>query len=140
LIDILLSNPLDRSNCYIEIRCGAGGLESMDWVSLLGKMYENWARIRNFDVEMVEMSRTGSIGFHKIVMKIKGMNSYGWCKGETGIHRLVRLSPFDSQGKRHTSFASVCVSPINEQSLTQFTIPTNELKIETFRASGNNTF
>jgi peptide chain release factor 2 len=137
-LEILLSDSLDQSSCYLEIRCGAGGQESMDWVGMLSRMYTNWAKSNNFEADLIDFVRTGSaVGFHKVILKIGGLNAYGWCKGESGVHRLVRLSPFDKQGRRHTSFASVCVFPIGEGEIEDKDIPMNELKIETFRASGN---
>lgn len=134
--ECLFTGEADNNDCFLEIHSGAGGTESNDWTEMLMRMYLRWAEIyHNFKVEVVEKLDGDAVGIKSVVIKITGEKAYGWARSESGIHRLVRISPFDSNGKRHTSFASVSVTPVVENSIS-ICIDEKDLKIDTFRASG----
>ncbi|MCA4773837.1 peptide chain release factor 2 [Wolbachia endosymbiont of Mansonella perstans] len=132
----LFTGEADNNDCFLEIHSGAGGTESNDWAEMLMRMYTRWAEIyHNFRVEVVEKLEGESVGIKSATIKIVGEKAYGWAKSESGIHRLVRISPFDANSKRHTSFASVGVTPVIEDSIDT-AVDEKDLKIDTYRASG----
>jgi peptide chain release factor 2 len=130
----------DQNGCIIQIIPGAGGAESCDWSEILLKMYEKWAIKNEYQIKLMDYVKGEIAGCKLASLKIDGKYAYGWCKHESGVHRLIRISPFDSQNRRHTSFASVTVFPnVNEDDNTDtgnIEIPGSDLKIETFRSSG----
>jgi len=134
-IEVMLSNPLDANNAIVSIHPGAGGTESQDWASILYRMYLRWSERRGFKVELLDYQDGDEAGIKDVSFIIKGENAYGYMKVEGGIHRLVRISPFDSNARRHTSFASVEVSPEIDDNI-EIEIEEKELKIDTYRASG----
>ena len=134
-IDVMLSNPDDASNAIISIHPGAGGTESQDWASMLYRMYLRWAERQNFKIELLDYQDGEEAGIKDVSFIIKGENAYGYLKAENGIHRLVRISPFDSNAKRHTSFASVMVSPEIDDNI-DIEIEDKDIRIDTYRASG----
>lgn len=131
----LLSGEADSNDCFIEVHAGAGGTESQDWAEMLQRMYYRWAEARGFKVEMVEYQAGDQAGIKSATMQIKGENAYGYAKTESGVHRLVRISPFDSAAKRHTSFSSIWVYPVIDDDI-EIEINEGDLKIDTYRASG----
>ncbi|MBA3863986.1 MAG: peptide chain release factor 2 [Erythrobacter sp.] len=135
-VQALLSGEADANDTYIEIHAGAGGTESQDWAEMLFRMYGRWAERRGFKVETVEYQAGDQAGIKSATLLIKGENAYGYAKTESGVHRLVRISPYDSSARRHTSFSSVWVYPVIDDS---FEIEVNpaDLKIDTYRASGS---
>ncbi len=134
-LETLLTGKADSNNSLLEIHSGAGGVESQDWVAILFRMYSRWSDSRGFKTELVDQNIGEEAGFKSITFKVVGENSYGWLKHENGVHRLVRISPFDSQSRRHTSFASVFCYPEIDSSI-EIIINEKDLKIDTFRASG----
>lgn len=131
----LLSGEYDSNNAIISINSGAGGLEAQDWAEMLLRLYTRWAEKKGFKVETLDYLPDPAGGIKSVTLRIKGLNAYGYLKAEKGVHRLVRISPFDAAGKRHTSFSSVDVYP--EISVdTEIEIDPNDLKIDTYRASG----
>lgn len=132
---ILLSEPHDKSNAILELHPGAGGTESQDWASLLLRMYTRWAEKKNFKVETLNYLAGEEPGVKSVTLLIKGRNAYGYLKAEKGVHRLVRISPFDSSGRRHTSFVSCEVTPEIDGDI-DIEIKNEEIKIDTYRASG----
>ena len=134
-ISVMLSNPDDASNAIISIHPGAGGTESQDWASMLYRMYLRWAERYNYKIELLDYQPGEEAGIKDVSFIIKGENAYGYLKAENGIHRLVRISPFDSNAKRHTSFASVMVSPEIDDNI-DIDIEDKDLRIDTYRASG----
>ncbi len=134
-LDQLLSEPYDHNNAILELHPGAGGTESQDWGSMLLRMYTRWAEKRQFQVETVDYLAGDEAGIKSVTLLIKGYNAYGYLKSEKGVHRLVRISPFDSAKRRHTSFCSVDIMPELDGNV-DVTINTDDLKIDTFRASG----
>ena len=130
-----LSNETDSLDCYIEIHAGAGGTESQDWANMLLRMYTRWANSHGCSVKVMEMHDGEEAGIKSATIEIKGENAYGWLKTESGVHRLVRISPFDSNAKRHTSFASVWVYPVIDDDF-EVEVIDSELRIDTYRASG----
>lgn len=131
----MLSGELDEKNCYLSINAGAGGTEACDWAQMLSRMYQRWALKRGWKVEILDSVDGEVVGIKSITYKITGAFAYGYCKAEKGVHRLVRISPFDSNAKRHTSFASVDVTPeIDDDSAVD--IRDEDLRIDTFRSSG----
>lgn len=131
----LLGDEADGNNAYLEIHPGAGGTESQDWASILLRMYIRWAERNGFKVELMEESKGDEAGIKSATIYIAGLNAYGLAKTEIGVHRLVRVSPFDSNARRHTSFASVFVYPEVDDSI-EITIDPSDLRIDTYRASG----
>lgn len=134
-IESLLSGEADSNNAFLEVHAGAGGTESQDWASMLLRMYYRWAEKKGYKVELIEESPGEEAGIKSTTLKIEGHNAYGWLKTETGVHRLVRISPFDSQARRHTSFSSVTVSPEIDDNI-EVEIEDKDLRIDTYRASG----
>jgi len=131
----LLSGEADGNDCYLEIHAGAGGTESQDWASMLFRMYTRWAEREGFKWELIEESPGEEAGLKSATILIKGENAFGWAKTESGVHRLVRISPFDSNARRHTSFASVWVYPVVDDNI-EIDIVDKDLRIDTYRASG----
>lgn len=134
-VQALLSGEADSNDTYLEIHAGAGGTESQDWAEMLLRMYARWAERRGFKVETVEYQSGDQAGIKSATLLIKGENAYGYAKTESGVHRLVRISPFDSAAKRHTSFSSVWVYPVIDDDI-DIEINPADLKIDTYRASG----
>tara|TARA_B100001057_G_scaffold490775_1_gene579726 strand:- start:3174 stop:4205 length:1032 start_codon:yes stop_codon:yes gene_type:complete len=134
-LETLLSGRADNKNALLEIHSGAGGVESQDWVEMLLRMYSRWAESRNFSTSLIDKSVGEEAGLKSVTIKISGENVYGWLKLESGIHRLVRISPFDSQSRRHTSFASVYCYPEVDNTVS-IDIADKDLRIDTYRASG----
>ena len=130
----MLGGELDNKDCYLEINAGAGGTESCDWAAMLARMYQRYAARRGWKVEVVDRLEGEIAGLKSITFKFSGSFAYGYCKSEKGVHRLVRISPFDSNAKRHTSFASVDATPLVED--IEIEIRPDDLKIDTYRASG----
>ena len=134
-IETLLSGEADANDCYIEIHAGAGGTEAQDWAEMLRRMYSRWSDRRGYKIEMMEESLGEEAGIKSTTFKVLGHNAYGWLKTETGVHRLVRISPFDSSARRHTSFTSVGVYPVIDENI-DVEIEDKDLRIDTYRASG----
>lgn len=134
-IESLLSGEADANNCFIEIHPGAGGTESHDWASMLYRMYQRWAVERGFKLEIIEEQDGEEAGIKSATIKVSGHNAYGWAKTESGVHRLVRCSPFDSANRRHTSFASVWVYPEIDDNI-EIDIEDKDVRVDTYRASG----
>lgn len=131
----LLSGEADANDTFLEVHAGAGGTESQDWAQMLVRMYVRWAEQAGYKVEWVEESPGEEAGLKSATLKVKGENAYGWLKTESGVHRLVRISPFDSQARRHTSFASVGAYPVIDEDIA-IDIDEKDLRIDTYRASG----
>jgi peptide chain release factor 2 len=134
-VTALLSGEADGNDTFIEIHAGAGGTESQDWAEMLQRMYYRWAEQRGYKVEMVDYQAGDQAGIKSATMLVKGENAYGYAKTESGVHRLVRISPYDSAAKRHTSFSSVWVYPVIDDNI-DIEINEGDLKIDTYRASG----
>lgn len=134
-IQMLLSGEADANDTYLEIHSGAGGTESQDWAAMLMRMYSRWAEKRQMKVELLEIHDGEEAGIKSATLLVKGHNAYGWLKTESGVHRLVRISPFDSQARRHTSFSSVWVYPVVDDTI-EIEIPESDVRIDTYRASG----
>ncbi|WP_156255810.1 peptide chain release factor 2 [Sandarakinorhabdus oryzae] len=131
----LLSGEADANDTYIEINSGAGGTESQDWASMLLRMYQRWAEKHGYKVELIDFNSGETAGIKNATLLVKGNQAYGWAKTESGVHRLVRISPYDSAARRHTSFASVWVYPQVDDDI-EIEIKESDLKIDTYRASG----
>ena len=134
-IETLLSGEADANDAYLEIHAGAGGTESQDWANMLLRMYTRWAERRKFKVETLEIHDGEEAGIKSATIKVSGHNAYGWLKTESGVHRLVRISPFDSAARRHTSFSSAWVYPVVDETIN-IEINESDLKIDTYRSSG----
>jgi peptide chain release factor 2 len=134
-LEALLSGEADGNDTYVEVHSGAGGTESCDWARMLLRMYMRWAERRKFEVELVEETAGDEAGIKSATLIIKGHNSHGWMKTESGVHRLVRISPFDSNARRHTSFASVWVYPVVDDRIV-VDINEGDCRIDVYRASG----
>lgn len=134
-LQLLLSEPYDANNAILELHPGAGGTESQDWASMLLRMYQRWAEHKGFKVETLDYLPGEEAGVKSVTLLIKGHNAYGYLKAERGVHRLVRISPFDSSGRRHTSFVSCDVTPEMTDDV-DIEIKPEEIKIDTYRASG----
>ena len=134
-IKCFLSSKLDSLDCYLEIHAGAGGTESQDWANMLRRMYLKWSDKRKFKSHLISEHKGEEVGIKSSIIKIEGDYAYGWLKKESGIHRLVRISPFDSGARRHTSFASIWIYPVVEEDLN-IEILDKDLRIDTYRSSG----
>jgi peptide chain release factor 2 len=134
-VESLLSGEVDGNDTYLEVHAGAGGTESQDWALMLLRMYTRWAEAHGYKTELVEETDGEEAGIKSATLLIKGQNAFGWTKTETGVHRLVRISPFDSQARRQTSFAAVHVYPVIDDSI-DIEILDKDLRIDTYRASG----
>jgi len=135
-LKLFLNGPHDKKNCIFTINSGAGGTESQDWAEMLSRMYTRWAESRGWEVEVTDALPGETAGIKSVTMLIKGENAYGFCKAERGVHRLVRISPFDSNKRRHTSFASVDTIAEIEESDNEIVIPPIEFRVDTFRSGG----
>ena len=134
-LEALLNGEADSNDTFLEVHSGAGGTESCDWASMLARMYVRWAEKRGYSVEMQSESPGEEAGIKSVTYKVTGMNAYGWLKSESGVHRLVRISPFDSAAKRHTSFCSVWIYPVVDDNIEVGVNPT-DIRIDTYRSSG----
>ena len=134
-IESLLSGEADSNDCYIEVNAGAGGTEAQDWAEMLLRMYTRWAEQRGYKVTVMEVSEGEQAGIKSATLQVTGANAYGWLKTEAGVHRLVRISPFDAAARRQTSFASVWVYPVVDDTI-EIEVNDSDLKVDTFRASG----
>jgi peptide chain release factor 2 len=134
-LESLLSGEADQNDCYLEVHAGAGGTEAQDWAEMLLRMYTRWAEQHDYKVEWLEESPGEEAGLKSATIEIKGPNAYGWLKSESGVHRLVRISPYDSNARRHTSFSSVWVYPVVDDNI-EIEVLDKDLKVDTFRASG----
>lgn len=131
----LLSGEADKNDCYIEVHAGAGGTEAQDWAEMLLRMYARWSEQHGYKVELLEESPGEEAGIKSTTLKVEGENAYGWLKTESGVHRLVRISPYDSSARRHTSFASAWIYPVVDDNI-DVVIEDKDLRIDTYRASG----
>lgn len=134
-LESLLSEETDSNDAYLEVNAGSGGTEAQDWAQMILRMYTRWADQNGYKVSLLEQSPGEEAGIKSATLEIKGDKAYGWLKTENGVHRLVRISPFDSNARRHTSFASVAVSPVIDDSI-EIEILEKDLKIDTYRSSG----
>jgi peptide chain release factor 2 len=134
-IESLLSGEADSNDCYIEINAGAGGTEAQDWAEMLMRMYTRWAEKHGYKVQLLDSSEGEQAGIKSATLQIVGPMAYGWLKTEAGVHRLVRISPFDSAARRQTSFASVWVYPVVDENI-EIEVNENDLRVDTYRASG----
>jgi peptide chain release factor 2 len=134
-IESLLSGEADANDAYLEVNSGAGGTEAQDWAEMLARMYSRWAEQHGYKVQLMEQSEGEQAGIKSATMQVSGTNAYGWLKTEAGVHRLVRISPFDSAARRQTSFASVWVYPVVDDTI-EIEVNESDLRIDTFRASG----
>ena len=134
-VELLLDGDYDDCNCILEVHAGAGGTEACDWANMLYRMYTRWCEKHNYKIEVIDYLAGDEVGVKSVTISVKGINAYGYLKGEKGIHRLVRLSPFDSNHKRHTSFASVEVIPEIKKDI-DIVIEDKDLKIDVYRSSG----
>ena len=131
----LLSGEYDKNDAYLEVHAGSGGTEAQDWAEMLLRMYSRWAEKHKYKLTYVEETEGEVAGIKSVTIKISGVNAYGWLKGESGVHRLVRISPFDSNARRHTSFASVSVYPVVDDTIN-IEINPADIKMDTYRSSG----
>ena len=134
-LEALLDGEADSNDTFLEINAGAGGTESCDWASILARMYTRWAEKKGYTVELQSETAGDEAGIRSVAYKISGRNAYGWLKSESGVHRLVRISPYDSAARRHTSFSSVWVYPVVDDNI-EIDIPANDIRIDTYRSSG----
>lgn len=134
-IETLLSGEADSNDAYLEVHAGAGGTESQDWASMLQRMYLRWAEKKGYKAAIIEQTNGEEAGIKSVTIEIKGHNAYGWAKTESGVHRLVRISPFDSNARRHTSFASVWCYPVVDDTI-EIDVSESDVRVDTFRASG----
>ena len=131
----MFSNKMDPNNAYLDIQSGSGGTEAQDWAEMLMRMYLKWGESKGFETEVIEVSHGEVAGIKSAAIKFNGDYAYGWLRTETGVHRLVRKSPFDSGSRRHTSFASIFISPEVDETV-EIEINPSDLRIDTYRASG----
>jgi peptide chain release factor 2 len=134
-IEALLDGEADGNDTFLEVNAGAGGTESCDWAAMLARMYVRWAESHGYKVELMSESAGEEAGIRSVTYQIKGQNAYGWLKSESGVHRLVRISPYDSAARRHTSFSSVWVYPVVDDNI-EIEIAPNDIRIDTYRSSG----
>ena len=136
-LKVFLTGPHDSKNCFFSINAGAGGTEAQDWAEMLSRMYKRWFETRGWEYEITDALEGDSAGLKSITFRVQGENAYGFCKAERGVHRLVRISPFDSNKRRHTSFSSVdVVAEIDDISEADIVIPKSEIQRDTFRSGG----
>ncbi len=133
---MLLSGPYDKDSAIVEIHSGAGGTEACDWANMLYRMYTRWCEKKNYKVEVIDSQQGDEVGIKSLTMFVKGINAFGYLKNEKGVHRLVRISPFDSNARRHTSFASVDVTPLIENNDIKIEINSNDIRVDVYRSSG----
>ena len=134
-VEALLDGEADGNDTFLEINAGAGGTESCDWAAMLARMYVRWAEKKGYDVELLSESAGEEAGIRSAAYRISGPNAYGWLKSESGVHRLVRISPYDSAARRHTSFSSVWVYPVVDDNI-EIEVAPNDIRIDTYRSSG----
>ncbi|WP_339817375.1 peptide chain release factor 2 [uncultured Paracoccus sp.] len=134
-LEALLNSEADGNDTFLEINAGAGGTESCDWASMLARMYVRWAEKKGYEVELLSETQGEETGIRSAAYKVSGHNAYGWLKSESGVHRLVRISPYDSAARRHTSFSSVWVYPVVDDNI-EIDIPDRDIRIDTYRSSG----
>ena len=134
-LEALLNGEADGNDTFLEINAGAGGTESCDWANILSRMYVRWAEKKGYKVELQSESPGEEAGIKSVTYKVSGHNAYGWMKSESGVHRLVRISPYDSAARRHTSFSSVWVYPVVDDNI-EIEVATNDIRIDTYRSSG----
>jgi peptide chain release factor 2 len=134
-LESLLSGEVDGNDCYLEVNAGAGGTEAQDWASMMLRMYVRWAEQHGYKVDILEESPGEEAGIKSATIQVKGENAYGWLKTESGVHRLVRISPFDSNARRHTSFSAVSVSPVIDDTI-EIEILDKDVRVDTYRSSG----
>ena len=134
-LEALLNGEADANDTFLEINAGAGGTESCDWASMLARMYVRWAEKKGYEVELLSETAGDEAGIRSAAYKVSGHNAYGWLKSESGVHRLVRISPYDSAARRHTSFCSVWVYPVVDDNI-EIDIPDRDIRIDTYRSSG----
>ncbi|MDW9737139.1 peptide chain release factor 2 [Sinorhizobium meliloti] len=134
-VEAMLSGEADQNDTYLEVHSGAGGTESQDWANMLLRMYTRWAERQGYKVELIEIQDGEEAGIKSATLLVKGHNAYGWLKTESGVHRLVRISPYDSNARRHTSFSSIWVYPVVDESI-QIDINEGDCRIDTYRSSG----
>ena len=134
-LEALLDGEADSNDTFLEVNAGAGGTESCDWASMLARMYVRWAEKKGYTVELQSETAGEEAGIRSVSYKITGRNAYGWLKSESGVHRLVRISPYDSAARRHTSFSSVWVYPVVDDNI-EIVIPDSDIRIDTYRSSG----
>ncbi|MBF9036993.1 peptide chain release factor 2 [Rhodobacterales bacterium LSUCC0387] len=134
-LEALLNGEADANDSFLEINAGAGGTESCDWAAMLARMYVRWAEKQGYEVDLQSVSYGEEAGIKSAVYKISGHNAYGWLKSESGVHRLVRISPYDSSARRHTSFSSVWIYPVVDDNI-EIEVAPNEIRIDTYRSSG----
>ena len=134
-IESLLSGEADSNDCFMEINAGAGGTEAQDWAEMLMRMYSRWSEKHGYKIQLLDQSEGEQAGIKSATLQVTGPNAYGWLKTEAGVHRLVRISPFDAAARRQTSFASVWVYPVVDDTI-EIEIDSSDLKVDTYRASG----
>lgn len=134
-LETLLDGPADSNDCYIEVHAGAGGTEAQDWALMLQRLYARWAESHGYKIEWLEESSGEEAGIKSCTFRINGSRAYGWLKTESGVHRLVRISPFDSSSRRHTSFASIWVYPVIDDTF-EVAVEEKDLRVDTYRSSG----
>ncbi len=134
-LQTLLSGEADANDCYLEVHAGAGGTEAQDWAEMLLRMYTRWAESKGYKIEWLEESAGEEAGLKSSTIRISGHNAYGWLKTESGVHRLVRISPYDSSARRHTSFSSIWIYPVIDDRI-EIDIQDKDLRVDTYRASG----
>ncbi len=134
-LEALLSGEADANDCYLEVHAGAGGTESQDWASMLMRMYARWSEAHGYKVDYIEETAGEAAGIKSATIEVKGRNAYGWLKTENGVHRLVRISPFDANARRHTSFASVTVYPVVDDRIN-IDIKEADVRVDTMRSGG----
>ncbi len=134
-LESMLSGEADANDTYLEVHAGAGGTESQDWAEMLMRMYTRWAERHGYKVDYLEESEGEGAGIKSATILVKGKNAYGWLKTEAGVHRLVRISPFDANARRHTSFSSVTVYPVVDDNI-EIDVPEKDVRVDTYRASG----
>lgn len=134
-LESLLSGEADSNDAYLQVNAGAGGTESQDWANMLLRMYTRWCDSKGYKIQLLDQNNGDEAGIKSATIKVEGHQAYGWLKTENGVHRLVRISPFDSNAKRHTSFASIAVSPVIDDSI-DIEVEEKDLKIDTYRSSG----
>ena len=133
---MLLSGPYDKDSAIVEIHSGAGGTEACDWANMLYRMYTRWCEKKNYKTEVIDVQPGDEVGIKSLTMFVKGINAFGYLKNEKGVHRLVRISPFDSNSRRHTSFASIDVTPLIENNDIKIDINPSDIRIDVYRSSG----
>lgn len=133
---MLLSGPYDKDSAIVEIHSGAGGTEACDWANMLYRMYTRWCEKKNYKTEVIDVQPGDEVGIKSLTMFVKGINAFGYLKNEKGVHRLVRISPFDSNSRRHTSFASIDVTPLIENNDIKIDINPSDIRIDVYKSSG----